>query len=82
MRDVIALIVGGLVFGTIAGLALARVISTMLYEIPPNDPISIGVAGATLAIVAVVAGYLPARRAARIDPLECLRSAISELSKR
>ena len=74
MRDVIAMTISGLVVGTLGGLAGARLLAAMLYEIGPGDPITLGVAAATLTLVAAVAGYIPARRAARIDPMECLRS--------
>jgi len=57
-----------------AGFAGARILAAMLYEIGPGDPITLGVAAATLTLVAAVAGYIPARRAARIDPMESLRS--------
>jgi len=73
-RDVIAMTISGLVVGTLGGLAGARLLAAMLYEIGPGDPITLGVAAATLTLVAAVAGYIPARRAARIDPMESLRS--------
>jgi ABC-type lipoprotein release transport system permease subunit len=45
----------------------------MLYGIEPNDPFTIFVAAATLIAVAVPAGLLPARRASRAQPMDCLR---------
>jgi ABC-type lipoprotein release transport system permease subunit len=44
-----------------------------LYELKPNDPLTIAAATLLLATVAAVAGYLPARRAARVDPMTALR---------
>jgi ABC-type lipoprotein release transport system permease subunit len=46
----------------------------MLYATRPDDPFTVAVAVVTLVLVAVIAGYIPARRGARIDPVECLRS--------
>jgi predicted permease len=73
MRDVVLMTTSGLIAGTATGVAAARGIATMLYEVRPSDPATIVAAGLTLAIVAFVAGYIPARRAARVDPMECLR---------
>ena len=55
-------------------LGLARLISSMLYGVAPHDPITLG--GVTLALLAVaaLASWLPAMRAARIDPIEALRT--------
>jgi ABC-type lipoprotein release transport system permease subunit len=55
-------------------LALSRLIGSLLYGITPNDPVTlIGVAVGLMA-VAAVASWLPAMRAARIDPIEALRA--------
>ena len=63
--------------GTAAGLALFlsanRVLRSMLFEISPNDPVTIVLAIAALAAIGVGAGFLPARRAARVDPAVTLR---------
>ena len=60
--------------GVIAAFALTRMMSKLLYGIAPSDPITFVVVTVVLCGVAVVASYLPARRAARIDPLTALRS--------
>jgi ABC-type lipoprotein release transport system permease subunit len=63
----------GTAIGVIAALALARLIESLLYEIPPRDPMTyVGVCG-VLALVAVVSSYLPAARATRLDPVVALR---------
>jgi len=74
MRDLILLIGGGMLFGTLLSLAGARFVASMLYQVAPNDPTTLLVAGSTLLVVAALAGYIPARRAAKIDPMECLRT--------
>jgi len=65
------------VFGVLAGVGLAmaggRVVSTLVFGLPPTDLTTIGVAAVILASVALFAGYLPARRASRVDPLVALR---------
>jgi ABC-type lipoprotein release transport system permease subunit len=53
---------------------MTRYVSSLLFQLEPNDPVTITSATLLLVGVAVVAGYLPARRAARVDPLVALRS--------
>jgi predicted permease len=73
MRETMWLIVIGLIVGLVAALATTRFIASLLYGLTPNDPPTIGLAGLLLLIVAALAGYLPARRAARVDPMVALR---------
>jgi ABC-type antimicrobial peptide transport system permease subunit len=67
------LTLAGLVVGLLLGLAAARLIASLLYGIGPVDPISIAVAVALLGAASLLASYFPARRAAKIDPMEALR---------
>ena len=63
----------GVVVGVVGALGLSRVLVNMLYEVKPRDPsMFIGVS-LLLLLVALLASWLPARRAARVDPLEALR---------
>jgi predicted permease len=63
----------GLALGLIAAVTLTRLMSSLLFEVNPNDPITLGVAATVLALVALAACYSPARRAVRVDPLVALR---------
>jgi ABC-type antimicrobial peptide transport system permease subunit len=54
-------------------LAVTKTAESLLYELKPNDPLTIALATLFLAAVAVLAGYLPACRAARVDPIVALR---------
>jgi putative ABC transport system permease protein len=63
----------GLAFGFAASLMLARVLGTLLFGITPRDPLTLGAAAVMLTGVAFLACYLPARRAAALDPLIALR---------
>ena len=58
------------------GLALAggRLVSGFLYGTEPSDPLALGVATGLMLLTATVAGYIPARRAARVDPMMALRA--------
>ena len=64
----------GILAGTIGNLALGKAISTLLYNVEPSDPLTIGAVSILLSLVTVMACYFPARRALRIDPMIALRS--------
>jgi putative ABC transport system permease protein len=63
----------GLLIGLAAALALGRVLGALLYEIRPTDPAVLVTVAAALSIAAALACYLPARRAAHLDPTTVLR---------
>jgi ABC-type antimicrobial peptide transport system permease subunit len=73
LRETMSLVVIGLIAGLGAALATTRLIASLLYGLSPNDPLTIGLASLLLLTVAALAGYLPARRAARVDPMVALR---------
>jgi len=60
--------------GAVAGLALTQLMHSLLYGIAPSDPLTFVGAAVLLTLVALVASYFPARRAARVDPIQSLRS--------
>jgi predicted permease len=67
------LVAAGLALGVVASFALSRVISTLLFGVSPTDLITFTITPAILALVAVLASYIPARRATKVDPLLALR---------
>jgi predicted permease len=71
-RVAVMLAVGGVV-GIVAALGLGRLAGSLLYEVEGHDPLAIIAATIVLALVALGAGYLPARQASRIEPMEALR---------
>jgi ABC-type antimicrobial peptide transport system permease subunit len=73
MGEVAILCAVGLTIGVAGALALAKLIASMLYDLAPHDPVMIMLAVGILGAVALAAGYLPARRAALIDPMQALR---------
>jgi predicted permease len=73
-RESLALASVGVLAGVGAAFALGRYVQSMLFEIAPTDPAALGAACAFMLLVVVAASYLPARRAARVDPLVALRS--------
>ena len=73
MREVGLLVLGGLVLGGAATLVLAKWVRAMLFGLAAHDPVMLGAAALVLTIVAVAAGYIPARRAACLDPMQSLR---------
>jgi ABC-type antimicrobial peptide transport system permease subunit len=66
-------IIGGVVAGIAAALALTGLLKSLLFGVGPRDPLTFVVAPCLLAFVALIAAFLPARRAARLDPMEALR---------
>jgi macrolide transport system ATP-binding/permease protein len=74
MRDGLVLGALGVCLGAVLALATGPLLASLLIGIGPTDPVSFGGAAVLLLIVAAVASYLPARRAARVDPVQALRS--------
>jgi putative ABC transport system permease protein len=80
-RTLLALILGsgmtlagmGLALGFAGSLMLARLLGSLLFGVTPRDPLTIGAAAVLLAVAAFLACYVPARRAAKLDPLVALR---------
>ena len=68
------LVAGGIVVGIAGALIASRVLQSLLFEVAPNDPLTIGAAVLLFAAVTLVACWAPTRRAAAVDPLEALRS--------
>ena len=73
LRETLYLVLAGLLIGVPAALLGARFISTQLFGMSPTDPISLIAAAVILTLVALLAGYLPARRASKVNPLSALR---------
>ncbi|HXM16950.1 MAG TPA: FtsX-like permease family protein, partial [Candidatus Eremiobacteraceae bacterium] len=67
------LALGGIAIGLVASLALSRLLSSFLFGVRPTDPLTFSAVAAILAAVALAASYIPAHRAARVDPNTCLR---------
>lgn len=72
-RDAIALAGIGTAVGACASLLLGRFARALLYGVSPTDPLSLGAAAAAMLVVAAAAAFVPARRAARVDPVVALR---------
>ncbi|HLJ49490.1 MAG TPA: ABC transporter permease [Bryobacteraceae bacterium] len=74
MKDGLVLIVAGGLVGSVVTMGVTRPIAAMLYKVDPRDPLAFGFAFLIMTAVALVACFLPALRATRIDPLKALRS--------
>ena len=69
-----SLVLIGVLIGAVLGAATGQLLATVLYGVSPLDPIAFGGAIGLLLLIALLANYLPARRASRIDPMVALRS--------
>jgi ABC-type antimicrobial peptide transport system permease subunit len=75
LKQGLSLVFVGMTIGLVAALLVGRLLRGMLYGVGAADPVSVTVAASVLAVVALVACYLPARWATRVDPLVALRQA-------
>jgi ABC-type antimicrobial peptide transport system permease subunit len=73
LLDAFLLLAIGIVVGLGLSIALGKTASSLLFGVKPADPITLGMAAALLAVVAAAASYVPARRAAKVDPMIALR---------
>jgi predicted permease len=81
-RDVVRMVVGraarvsaaGVVAGFVLSVFAMRTLATLLFEVEPDDPLTFWTVAAAILIVSMIASYLPARRAARVDPLTTMRA--------
>ncbi len=74
LRESLILAAVGLLLGIPAALVGARVLQSMLFGLAPTDPATIAVAALSMLVLAVLAGYIPAQRASRVDPMVALRA--------
>jgi putative ABC transport system permease protein len=73
LRDAAILLISGIALGTVCALASASILQSMLYGARPRDPIVMTLVCIGVGTVGLVAAYIPARRAARVDPMVALR---------
>ena len=73
IRNGLVLTVIGIAVGLAAALALTRLLTSLLYEVKPTDPVTFVAVSLLLLAVALLACYIPARRAAKVDPMVALR---------
>jgi predicted permease len=73
LREASWMTFAGVFLGTIGALALGRVVKSMLYGLQAWDPLTLIAAAITLILIALISGWIPARRAANVDPIEALR---------
>ncbi|MEM7585457.1 MAG: ABC transporter permease [Acidobacteriota bacterium] len=73
LREALVLVAGGITIGLVAAFGLSRLLTRFLYDVAPNDPTVLVLVMALLLVVSLLAGFLPAWRAARISPVVALR---------
>ena len=73
LRDAAILLLAGVMIGAVCALASASILQSMLYGTKPRDPVVMGFVCAVVAFVGLVAAYIPALRAAKVDPMVALR---------
>ena len=73
MRETLALVIGGVLIGVPTALAATRFISSLLYGLTPTDPLAVSLAITVIVVSAILAGFIPARTASRVDPVVALK---------
>jgi putative ABC transport system permease protein len=73
LREALLLVIAGVAVGLPMTFAVTRLASTLLFGLTPTDPVSLLFAALLMLAVTMVAGYLPSRRATRVDPMVALR---------
>jgi len=73
IRQSLELVIAGLVLGAAAAMLLSRLLSSFLYGISAQDPLTFVAVAGLLVLLALAAGYIPARRATKVNPLTALR---------
>lgn len=73
LRSAVFLVAVGIGIGLLAALACSRLLTSVLFEVKPGDPLTLLAAAAILSAVALLASYIPAWRATRVDPMVALR---------
>jgi ABC-type antimicrobial peptide transport system permease subunit len=73
MRESMMLVVAGVALGLGGAMAASRLVSNLLFGLTPTDPMATAGAVTVMLLVSALAGYLPARRASRVDPMVALR---------
>jgi putative ABC transport system permease protein len=73
LREGLALTAAGLGVGVLLSISAGKAVASLLYRVPGFDPLVLGTAAVVLAVVSLVACYLPAARASRVDPMIALR---------
>jgi len=73
MRESMVLVAVGVVTGLAVAVGASRFVKTLLFGLPPTDVLTILAAIGVMVLVSAIAGYLPARRASRVDPMVAVR---------
>jgi ABC-type antimicrobial peptide transport system permease subunit len=73
LREIIGMLGAGLLIGLIAAYGIGKLIESLLYGVKASDPIVFAIAAGLLVAVALLAGWLPSRKAANVDPMVALR---------
>jgi ABC-type antimicrobial peptide transport system permease subunit len=73
MRESMVLVTVGVAIGVAAAIAASRLVASLLFGLTPNDPLAMAGAIVVMLLVSALAGYLPARRASKVDPMVALR---------